>query len=429
MMKKRLTTQAGYDRAKGGRTIARWLALLLLAGATMLSQAGTLEQAKRMHDRLAGVPPSESVLLQMKALLDAGDGVGAAELAMENDAFYNVTIKNWAAPWTNREFDVFVPLNDYIATVVGFVRDADAPDNLDFRRLLYDDIIYVGDPALNIAAYANNSNDHYVDLEAGGYSLKDNLVQRSQSSVTGLPADATAGVVTTRAAARSFFKAGTNRAQFRFTMLNHLCLDLEQVHDVSRVPDRIRQDVSRSPGGDARVFLNNCLGCHAGMDPLAQAFAYYDYDYDADNDLTGENGQISYNGSGVIDPETGTRVKAKYRINSASFPGGYVTPDDHWDNYWREGINKNLGWDPNLSFGDNPPGSGTGARSMLQELAHTEAFASCQVNKVFKAICLREPENSSDRSAISSMVGSFKSSGYNIQQVFAESADYCKGDE
>ena len=38
-------------------------------------------------------------------------------------------------------------------------------------------------------------------------------------------------------------------------MLNHMCKDMEQVHDVKRVPDRIRQDVSRSPGGDSRLYL------------------------------------------------------------------------------------------------------------------------------------------------------------------------------
>ena len=65
---------------------------------------------------------------------------------------------------------------------------------------------------------------------------------------------------------------------FRFTLINHLCRDMEQVHDTSRPPDRIRQDVSRSPGGDSRIFLNNCIGCHSGMDPMAQAFAYYDFD-------------------------------------------------------------------------------------------------------------------------------------------------------
>ena len=84
--------------------------------------------------------------------------------------------------------------------------------------------------------------------------------------------------MTTRAAAAAFFVAGTNRAMFRFTLLNHLCNDLEQVKDSSYSPDRIRQDVSRSPGGDSRLFLNSCIGCHNGMDPMAQAFAYYNFD-------------------------------------------------------------------------------------------------------------------------------------------------------
>ena len=47
--------------------------------------------------------------------------------------------------------------------------------------------------------------------------------------------------------------------------------------DTTRPPDRIRQDVARSPGGDSRLFLNNCVGCHSGMDPMAQAFAYYNF--------------------------------------------------------------------------------------------------------------------------------------------------------
>ena len=100
----------------------------------------------------------------------------------------------------------------------------------------------------------------------------------TQSSLNGLPPAATAGVITSRAASEAFFIDGTNRAMFRFTLLNHLCRDMEQVHDTSRPPDRIRQDVTRSPGGDSSVFLNNCVGCHNGMDPMAQAFAYYDFD-------------------------------------------------------------------------------------------------------------------------------------------------------
>ena len=295
---------------------------------------------------------------------------------------------------------MFAPLNDYVATVIGMVRD-DVP----FDRVLWDDIIYVGQGVPGVPAYSPNSNDHYASLERQGASLKDVLVQTTQSSVSGLPPQATSGVITSRAAAQSFFVAGTNRAMFRFTLINHLCTDLEQVMDTSRPPDRVRQDVSRSPGGDSRIFLNNCVGCHSGMDPMVQAYAYHDWDEQA--------GRIVYS-PGVVRP--------KYFHNKDTFPAGYSTPDDHWDNYWRNGRNSLIGWDAAM------PGSGSGAKSLGAELAHSDAFASCQAKKVFRAVCLRDPADGQDRSRVQSMSATFKTNGYRVKQLFADAASYCMGD-
>lgn len=394
-----------------------FFAYILTGLAVQAAQAGPLEQAERIHSRLTGIQPSEQVLQDMAGQIASGDTEAAARLAMQNEAFYSVTLKDLATPWTNRDFDVFVPLNDYVATVIGAVRD-----DRDFRELLSADLVYTADSALGLPAYNASNNDHYAALETGGYSLRDNLVATTQSSVSGLPVAATAGLMTTRAAAKSFFIAGTNRAMFRFTMLNHLCRDMEQLADTSRVPDRVRQDVSRSPGGDSRVYQNNCVGCHSGMDPMAQAFAYYDFAYNPDNDPQGDNGRIDYNISGNTDPATGTRVKAKYHINSSTFALGFVTPDDRWDNYWREGPNMHLGWSAGL------PGGGNGAKSLGEELANSEAFAQCQVTKVFEQVCIRKPEDAADRTQIARMTDSFKTSGYRLKQVYAESAVYCAGE-
>jgi hypothetical protein len=258
------------------------VALATLLGIVLITPtyAGTREQAKRLHDRLAGVPPTGTVLQQMENAINSSDpactafGVTgatcAAYIAMDNISFYNVTLKNFAAPWTNRDRSVFVPLNDYIATVIGMIRD-DHP----FNTLLSDDITYVGRAGIVPAAPAASNNDHYEQLEANNINLRDELEFARQSNVQGIPSSATAGVMTSRAASEAFFIAGTNRAMFRFTLLNHLCNDMEQMHDPLLPPDRIRQDVSRSPGGDSRLFLNNCIGCHTGMDPMAQAFAYF----------------------------------------------------------------------------------------------------------------------------------------------------------
>ncbi|MGH8238275.1 MAG: hypothetical protein ACREXP_14820 [Steroidobacteraceae bacterium] len=357
-------------------------------------------QAKRMYDRLTGTPPSPQMLAQLE-LLVAADPTNAALFIMNNSStFYSVTLKNFATPWTNRDQTVFAPLNDYTATVIGIVRD-----DADFRGILSDDVVYVGQGIT--PAYSTTSNAHYEAMESNNADLKALLQATTQSSLNGLPPGATAGIITSRAASEAFFIDGTNRAMFRFTLLNHLCHDMEQVHDTSRPPDRIRQDVTRSPGGDSSLFLNNCIGCHSGMDPMAQAFAYYDFDE--------TQGRLVY---------TQGQVQPKYLINVDNFKPGYVTADDHWENRWRlAGKNTLLGW----AGQDNQIRSGNGAKTLGQELANSDAFAVCQVEKVFRQVCLRRPSDRPDIDQIELIVGEFKSSGYKLKTAFAGAAAWCAG--
>jgi hypothetical protein len=278
-------------------------------------------------------------------------------------------------------------------------------DDEPFNTVLSANILYVGNGNLGLPPYAMTNNDHYQALDDQGIDLKQNLVKTTQTAVTDTPAAGVAGILTTRAAAAAFFVAGTNRAMFRFTVLNHLCRQLEEIKDITLPPDMIRQDVSRSPGGDSRIFMNNCIGCHSGMDPMARAFAYYNFDATA--------GRMIY---------TPGQVQPKYLINSSNFKYGFVTPDDHWSNYWRHGQNRLLGW------AAAKPGTGVGAAALGDELASSDAFAECQVKKVFRNICLRDPVDGNDRAQISSMVSSFRGNGYKMKRVFAEAAVYCRGD-
>jgi hypothetical protein len=365
----------------------------------------TAEQARRIHDRLTGVAPSATTLTTMQGQ----NFIDAANTAMQNPSFYNTKLKNWATPWTNRDDNAFAPLNDFTATIIGLVRDS-----ADFRQALYGDVIYVG----VAQGYSNTSNAPYEALENSNANLGDPSVlqSRTQSSTNGLPANATAGVLTSRGAARAFFIDGTNRAMFRFTLKNMLCHDLESVHDTTRPADRIRQDVTRSPGNDSRIFLNNCVGCHSGMDPMAQAFAHYDFDYTGDPDT----GRLVYDAS---------QVNAKYYHDEQNFKPGFHTPNDNWTNNWRLGPNAAVfGWAG--AAGADGLVHGIGAKSMGQELASSDAFAECQVKKVFKAVCLRDP-NETDRAntlhgiaGFDGMLQSFKGAG-NLKQTFAEAAAYC----
>ena len=144
-MSSRRSGQTDQHRSlRVGGNILLVIGLALICASVM---AGPAERAKFIHDRLAGVPPvpspaatqAEPLLVQMSSLVAAGNVEAAALLATRTETFYAVTLKTMAAPWTNREQTPFVPLDDYLATFIGVVRD-----DLDLRRLLWDDIVYVG---------------------------------------------------------------------------------------------------------------------------------------------------------------------------------------------------------------------------------------------------------------------------------------------
>jgi hypothetical protein len=388
-------------RSRGAGAV---LALGLLALSAHSAVAGPIErmQAKRIHDRLVGVPPSDTVLDSMEASIVGGDPIAAAYTAMNDPIFYTSALKNFATPWTNVPRTVFADLNDYTATVIGMIRD-DVP----FNTVLSADLIYVAPPGVVSAPYSQTDNNHYLQLQQNGVDLSNpaNLHGVPQSTLPGSQIDSTqaAGVITTRAAAEAYFSAGTNRRMWRFTGINFLCRDMEQLNDITRPADYIRQDVSRSPGGDSRIFHNTCVGCHSGMDGLAGAFAYYNWDATAM--------RMVYT-PGV--------VQGKFLINATNFPGGHVTTSDTWWNLWRVGPNSNLGWRGTAS-------TGNGAQSLGMEIAGSRAFSECQVQKVFTRVCLHAPESAADFTAVQTIADHFEAMNYSMKRVFAETAVYCMG--
>ena len=167
-----------------GRALAVAAALSLwLAGA---AGAGPRDQARRIHDRLVGVPPDTATLDQMTALIVSGGvpsgALAAAEQAMQHPAFYRTALKNFITPWTNVERTVFADLNDYTATVIGIIRD-ERP----FTEVLTADLVYVGAPGVVGVGYSQSDNEHYRLLEENLVDLGDPalLVPSAQSALPG----------------------------------------------------------------------------------------------------------------------------------------------------------------------------------------------------------------------------------------------------
>jgi hypothetical protein len=375
--------------------------LLIMLSISILSlnvSAGDREIAWKLHNRIAGVPPTMTVLNEMTAMVRQGDAEGAALVAMNNPNFYNVTLKNWIKPWSNRDQTPRVPFNDYVATIMGVIKD-----DLPFDRILYDDIIYtVNNVVVDnvIVPYSNTNNTQYATAENQRMDISANLMRGTQSAVTGLAAAAVAGVTTTRNSGENYFQAGTNRRVNRFIFMNYLCKDYEDLHDIT-VPDfRVARDVERNPGGDSRTYKNRCVGCHAGQDGLRGAYAYYNFG----------NGQLNYT-PGV--------VQGKMNQNNY-FPQGFVTTNDQWINLWATGQNGSLGWRGNTS--------GAGAQSLGRMFAGSKAFSSCMAHKVFKLMCMKEAKSSEDVATVRELAIDFES-GYSMKRLIAQTSAGCVTNE
>ena len=85
--------------------------LLLAVCLAMPAHAATRDRAKRMYDRLVGVPPSEAQIADMVARIGPSPThatlYDAAMVAIASHDFYNVSLVHFVTPWTNVEQTVF----------------------------------------------------------------------------------------------------------------------------------------------------------------------------------------------------------------------------------------------------------------------------------------------------------------------------------
>lgn len=242
------------------------------------------------------------------------------------------------------------------------------------------------------------SNDHYEEIESKGMDLSNSEVFQDTTQLVKLHRyeAAIAGLFSTRQFGKAYYTDGTNRAPFAFAMQNFFCKDMEELNDTT-IPDyRNRRDIDRSPGGTSSIYKNRCIGCHAGMDGMAGAFAYYDFD-----------GAIIYEEGKVVE-------KMNHNV---VFPDGYVTSDDSWVNLWTEGQNASLGWGGNTS--------GNGAKDFGKMMASTQAFADCMAAQVFKKVCFRDAESDEDLALLDENISYFQSQDYNLKKLFVKTAIGC----
>jgi hypothetical protein len=393
-------------------------------------------KAALLYKRLAGVATSlaNPVISEMATDIAAGNLMDAAAKVTETSDFYNITVRDFAAKMSNRAESVDVPLNDFIATVVGVTRD-----DINAKQLLTGNYVYEGD--LSKASVSGKrvehmvlSNTHYEELEEKRFDLKDVLVQRPQVLYNGLGEtlenfDA-AGLLTSRGWMEAHASAGTNRRLVEFAFREFLCVPMEQWAD-SEAPDNfVGRDIDRFPAGDHNKYRTTCRSCHSVMDSLRGAYAYYDFSdgfvknsfrLARNNAPAAETTPTSINlfsdGDGQYD------VVTKMNHNDHTFPDGHKTQNNYFKNQAVWGANGDyFGW------GDELEGYGVNAFGKM--ISESEAFPFCMAKRVFRSACKRDPV-SIDKQLIESAAESFKASSYNLKTLFQTIAisDECLGEE
>ena len=366
--------------------------------------------------RLAGVTPDEDdpQLAEMENHLAVGDFESAAAVATDTPEFYNITVKDFATKMSNLEQSVDTPLNDFVATVIGSVRDG-----IPAYEMLTENYYY------HARGSTNNANDlvddiitsnrHYQQLDQMDVELHE-VLEREEGQKILNPGgnvevlDDSGGLMTTRGWMAAHAQAGTNRRLVEYAFKIFLCSPIETWASTSNPDNRIGPDVARLPADE---YLNKCKSCHSGMDALRPATAHFDF---SDNFI---KYRYTYNmDPDPEDPDTlnvpvpsdERLVPSKFRRASGNFAGGYRVRNDEWLNY---ASSSRFGWRSRTE--------GRGMKQFAQLVAQSEQFSRCMVRRVFQSVCRRSPDDN-EANMIQNLAVDFEQNNYQLKDLFVKVA-------
>lgn len=409
-------------------------------------------KAHLIYRRLTGlnIPIDSQVITNMENAIKAPGGslLAAARIAASESAFYNVTMRDFAARMSSRDHSINVPLNDMIATIIGIARD-----DISAKEMLTSNYLYRGDTRLAAVpsdelADILKSNNHYEKLQEGRYDLKavltrvdkNNQVFKQKVYNGGPLASASvmdnndpAGVITSRAFMESHASAGTNRRLVERTFSEFLCIPISQWADTKGTDTYVGLDVDRAPGNDPNKFKTTCRACHSVMDSFRGAFAKVDFSagYFKHADVMQPTSVENNATSETLMFQNPLGIAGKMNRNSDTHPGftgEFKTQDTYWRNNANQGLNKEyFGW-PEVPAG-KATHDGYGIRSLASLVAESQAFPRCMAQRAYRSVCKRDIVEE-EREFIGRAAQAFKDSGYKFKELFSfiASSPECVGE-
>lgn len=357
----------------------------------------------------------------------------AAGEATKDPRFLNTTVRDFAAKMSNRAETINIPLNDFTATVIGFVKD-----NLNAQGLLTTDQFYMAtNPSeapvgSSIVEDILRSNNHYAALDLGRYDLslvlhsaKQQVLDTRGGTIKAVDNPSPAGLLTTRQWMQEHAVAGTNRRMIEFAFREFLCSPIETVADNSGPDNVVGRDVDRFPGGSYTKFTTTCKACHTIMDGFRPAFSRWTFSNgfakhsfvvpSVTNLNTDENTSM-----GMLQDASVPNITQKLNKNETVFPAGRVTTDEKWINNAVYGSNK--------STFDFKKLSGSGPNDFGAMLVGSPKFSRCMANRVFVQLCKREVDPA-DNDFLNAAAKDFSDGKYNLRNLFKKivSGSNCLG--
>ena len=344
--------------------------------------------------------PNSETFSKIDESIEDGRFKNAAMIAARSPESSMVTsvVRQMVTPLAGREVNFREPPGDFVLSwMVAAIEDIDVRD-LFLKEHRWSTTNSM-DVTQNIAAVTEFLRTNVSDTQLAN-SIGSRINDYGQNYIGDM--DYRIGVLTSLQYGQSIFLGGTNRRPIKKLVEDFLCVaDIEQLMNFS-IPDKwVGRDIPRSPGDDPLVYLNRCVGCHAGMDALRGAFAGYDF----------SNNQFQW----------ANTVSGKMNHNADVFPPGRWVDDDSWEH---------LGWLPiatkqsqkrNLASEESEE-KYYGPRPLVEMFMESPQFYRCMVQRAQKALC---PKAQPTEITLSQLAYDFESKQKITGMIANVAADIC----
>jgi hypothetical protein len=466
----------------------------LLVALSSTAFAGRRDQARKLYSSLTGLTATEQEVSIIAGKLTAGQSMEVAEDIIDSRAglssmgsFYNITVKNFASPWTNVDYTKMFPLTDLSATVIGYVRD-----NRPFNEILHNNSVYMAAGIKMSGKVISNSTTNSSQLIYTDSSSRLNTCSGVPECtfckqiptgdrngrfifVDPLIANGTEKLCTFTTMTSSEFIAGRSNDRYLIphldttlstNLIKHTNAhydDIENqglslhdsrllVHKSQEV--RLHQDAqaisglfstrawgkaNMTAGTNRRNFQSAMKNffCKDMMDINDTNTPDFRVRRDVDRSPGGDSEtfkSLCVGCHAVMDSHAGAFAYYDFPDGAIVYNQGVVVPKMNHNSIFPEGfITQDDGWMNNSLEGQNAsfewgslPG-GQGITSLASMYSETKEFHRCMAKQVFKTVCYKEATSEIELDLVGKLSTYYQNDNFNMKNLFMKTSLACMG--